>query len=75
MDVAVKYDDSLCAPFSLHGAGGDDGIVEQAESLATIPEGVMGAAGQVDGDALSQGGPAGGDGAARGVARPQDQLW
>jgi hypothetical protein len=45
--VAIDDRDPLQARFALHGAGGDRGVVEDAEALAPVAEGMVRAAGEI----------------------------
>lgn len=75
MDVAIDDQHPLGATFGLHGASGDGGIVEDAESLAAIAEGMVGAAGQVGRHgAAAQGRTTGRDRCAGGAPRAFDHA-
>src|SRR5439155_6906548 len=52
--VAIDDGDAREPGLCLHRAGGDGGVVEDAESLAAIAERVVGAAGEVRRPAASQ---------------------
>lgn len=68
MHVAIDHQHPADAALGLQGAGGDGGVVEDAEAFPPVPVGMVGAARQVGGDAIGQGGPAGAQGGAGGAA-------
>ena len=52
VNVTVDYQDIFSKPFGLHGSGCDHTVVQPAEALATIIEGMMGSASEIDGDPI-----------------------
>lgn len=75
MNVGVGDRDSSYESFALERAGGDDGVVEDAESLGPIGEGMMSAAREMNTDAIAQGGASGLRGGAGGVFASRNQFW
>jgi hypothetical protein len=73
MDVAVDDHDPADPALGLHHAGRDRAVVEHAITLAAPGEGVVGAAGEVDREAVDERGPTGRDGRAGRAQRALEQ--
>ena len=67
MDVTINDQYPACQAFCLHGAGGHGGIIENAESFATISKSVVRAPGEIGCNAILHCGATGADGGASGT--------
>jgi hypothetical protein len=64
MDVTIHNQYPACLAFSLHGAGSNGGIIENAKSFTAITKGVVRAAGEIGRNAIPQRCATGADGGA-----------
>jgi hypothetical protein len=74
MDITIEDERGTDARFKLHGACGDGDIIKDAVSAAAFGEGMMSAAGEIDGDAILEGAARRRDGGSCGASAAFDHL-
>ena len=74
VDVGIEDRNLADSVFILEGSRGDNGVVEDTESLGSIGKGMMSAPGKMNSDTIAKGGSTGSEGRAGGVTTSCHQF-